>query len=419
MPAPPHEPVATAAPPGARLSTVAVHAADLDAGDEGPRPLEAGSLALGPQGERAHVAPVFLTSNYEYPSSRQADAAAQGSAFLYSRHGNPTVQTFERAAARLEGAEAGLAFASGMAALAACLTARAAGGEILASEGIYGGTTELLADLTARLGTTVRRVPAWQTETVAAALTPHTRILLVETLSNPLLRVVDLPALAALARRSGAALIVDSTFAPPCLVRPLEHGATLVVHSVSKFISGHGDVIGGLVLGSANEIAAMHKVRTLTGGIMDPFAAWLALRGLRTLPLRFERQAENAAHVARVLSALPGVRAVHYPALASHPDHARAAGSLASGGAMVSFEVADAAAARRFYDRIGVIKRAASLGDVASLCTHPASFSHKGLTPEDRKATGIVDGLLRLSIGIEDARDLEHDVRQALADPTP
>ena len=258
-------------------------------------------------------------------------------------------------------------------------------------------------------------MPGWDTEAVRAALGPAVRAILVETISNPLLRVADLPALGALARERGTALIVDSTFATPALVRPLAYGATVVVHSVSKYIGGHGDLLGGAVVGPREVMARLRHHRKLTGGGMDPFTAWLALRGLRTLPLRMERQCATAAHLAEVLVGLPGLRRVHYPGLAAHPDHARVRGLLAAAGAMVSFEVADGAAARRFFDRVHLIARAASLGEVSSLLTHPASFSHKGLTVQERVRFGIADGLLRLSVGIEDAADLEADIRQALA----
>jgi cystathionine beta-lyase/cystathionine gamma-synthase len=383
------------------LATRAVHE-----GREGP--------SLGPHGERAGSPPLHQTSNYVYADAEGADAAARGDAFIYTRHGNPTTDALARAVAALEGAEGGLVFASGMAAVSTALLASSGGGEILASEGLYGGSTELLTTFGARLGLRARFAPAWDTAAVEAAIGPDTKGLLVETMSNPLLRVPDLAALGALARARGLTFIVDSTFTTPCLVRPLELGAHLVVHSVSKYLSGHGDVVGGVVVGAATALAPLRQTRTLLGGTMDPFAAWLALRGLRTLPLRMERQCASAARLAPVLATLPGVRAVHYPGLASHPDRDRAAQVLAAPGAMITLQLADGAAARRFYDRVRVFCRAASLGEVVSLVTHPASFSHRGLTPEQRARSGIDDGLLRLSVGIEDVADLEADLRQAL-----
>lgn len=394
---------------GWRLATRAAHAGTGGAAPGAPAPV------LGPAGESAHNVPVYLTSNFAYPDSASADRAAEGEAYLYSRHGNPTTAAFERAVADLEGGDAGVAFGSGMAAVAAATFALGAGGEVLLSEGLYGGSTQLLRELGPRFGITPRFVKGWDTEAVRAALTPAVRALHVETISNPLLRVADLPALGALARERGVPLIVDSTFATPCLARPLEHGASVVVHSVSKYIGGHGDLIGGIAVGAADVMARLGHHRNLTGGVMDPFTAWLALRGLRTMPLRMERQCTTAARLAQVFAELPRVTRVHYPGLPAHPDHARARAVLAAPGAMVSFEVADGAAARRFYDRVQVIARAASLGEVASLLTHPASFSHKGLTAQERARSGIADGLLRLSVGIEDVADLEADVRQALS----
>jgi cystathionine beta-lyase/cystathionine gamma-synthase len=375
-------------------------------------------VRLGPAGEAPHSVPIYQTSNFVYPDAAAANRAAAGEAFLYARQGNPTNEALERAIADLEGGEAGLIFASGMAAISSVLfacTASGGGGEVVASEGMYGGTTELLRDFGPRHGLTARMVPAWDTGAVQAALSPRTRVLLVETITNPLLRVADLPALAALARSRGLVLIVDSTFATPLLCRPLEHGAHLVIHSVSKYIGGHGDLIGGVAVGSAAMLANVRHHRTLLGGTMDPFCAWLALRGLRTLAVRLERQCATAARLADTLAQLPQVRRVHYPGRPEHPDHDRAARLLAAPGAMVSFELADGAAARRVYDRVRVITRAASLGEVSSLLTHPASFSHKGLPAEERARLGLPDGLLRLSVGLEDAADLADDLRQAIS----
>jgi methionine-gamma-lyase len=373
---------------------------------------------LGPAGESAHNPPLYQTTNFAYPDAAAADAAAAGGGFLYTRQGNPTTQALANAIAALEGAEAGLVFASGMAAIASTVFAlarnRDGDGEVLASDGLYGGSIELLRDLGPRHGVNTRFVPAWDLPAVRAAIGPRTRALLVETLSNPLLRVADIPALGALARERGIALIVDATFTSPCLSQPLGQGATVVVHSVSKYIGGHGDLIGGAAAGSAAIIGHIEPYSRLLGSVMDPFAAWLCLRGLRTLPLRMERHCQNAARLADVLASLPAVRRVHFPGRDDHPDRAIATRTLAAPGAMVSFDLADGAAARRAYDRVRIIGRAASLGEVASLLTHPASFSHKAIPRPQREAMGIGEGLLRLSVGIEDVADLEADLRQAL-----
>jgi cystathionine beta-lyase/cystathionine gamma-synthase len=377
-----------------------------------------GITPLSAAGETAHAVPLFQVTNFSYPDARAANEAAAGRGYLYARHGNPTVAALEAAMANLEGAEAALAFGSGMAALAGALEAFAGDGELLASEGIYGGSTELLSELARRHGATARFVPAWDVSQVAASLRPNTRMLLVETLSNPLLRMVDLPALARLCRARDVALVVDATTTSPLGCQPIAHGATLVVHSLSKYVGGHGDIIGGMVAGDAAAMIRVRRQRTVAGAVLDPFAAWLALRGLRTLAVRYERQCATAAKLARLLLRHPAVRAVHYPALPGHPDRVLARRLLHDANApaaLVSFALKSGAAARRFYDRVRLISRAASFGETVSLLTHPATFSHKGLTAAERGRLGIDDSLLRLSVGLEDAGDLANDIKQALA----
>ncbi|HET6281437.1 MAG TPA: aminotransferase class I/II-fold pyridoxal phosphate-dependent enzyme [Polyangia bacterium] len=385
-----------------KLGTRAVHVARENA-------------ALGAEGESAHTAPLYLTSNFSYPSATSADRAAEGLGYLYSRHGNPTTAALARAVAGLEGAEAGMTFASGMAAISSAVLALGAGGVVLASEGLYGGSIQLLRDIGPQHGLQTRFVPAWDVDAVRRAIGSETRVLLVETMSNPLLRVADVRALGGLAKQHGIALIVDGTFTTPCLSLPLSEGASIVVHSVSKYIGGHGDLVGGVAVGSSEVMARLEPYARLLGGVMDPFSAWLCLRGIRTLPLRMERQCANAARLADVLATLPEVLRIHYPGRADHADHAVARAALSAPGAMISFELADGDAARRCYDRVAVVSRAASLGEVTSLLTHPVSFSHRGVPAAERQRLGIVDGLLRLSVGIEDVEDLEADLRQALA----
>src|SRR5262249_3369958 len=251
---------------------------------------------------------------------------------------NPTTDAFAYAVAQLEGGEKGLVFAAGMGAMYAALMAHVERGDhVVASEGIYGGTTGLVRNLLPRLGVDATLVPGWDTDAVARALRAKTRVVVVETITNPLVRVADLPALGALCRERGITLIVDSTFATPVVSRPLEHGATIVMHSATKYIGGHGDVSAGLCVGSHESIGKLLPLRSMTGGVLDPFAAWLGLRGLRTLALRVERQCENAMRVARGLEGHPKIPKVHYPGLESHPDHARARKLLSSFGAMLSF----------------------------------------------------------------------------------
>jgi methionine-gamma-lyase len=370
-----------------------------------------------PQGVATHAPAIYQTSGFEYPSHVEAEAAARGEIYLYSRDANPTEDRLAHAIAELEGAEDACVFGSGMAAMSAALLALVeSGGHVVSIEGLYGGTTALITTQLPRFGITHTLVSEARPDAIEAAIGPETRVVHIESITNPLLRVADVDAIAAICRRRGVPLMVDATFATPLLQRPLERGATLSVHSATKYIGGHGDLLLGVVSGARDQIAKVRRVRKLQGGNADPFGAWLALRGLRTLALRMERQTSSALAIARALVELPGVERVHHPSLPSHPDHAIAARVLDGGGAMVSFEVAGGLArARRVYDRLQLIARAASLGDVTSLMTHPATFSHVGLLPEQRRRAGITDGLLRLSVGIEDAADLVADLAHALA----
>ncbi len=375
-----------------------------------------GIMPIGTAGETSHVVPLFQVSNFSYPDAAAAEEAAEGRAFLYGRHGSPTVAALEAALANLEGAEAALAFGSGMAALGAVLHALGSDGEVLASAGIYGGSTELIYELARGTSSTARFVPAWDVRAVAASFRPTTRVLLVETFSNPLLRAADLPELAKICQARDVALVVDATISTPLDGWVMRAGANVVVHSLSKYVGGHGDLIGGSCAASAELIAKIRKYRTLGGATLDPFAAWLGLRGLRTLAVRWQRQCETAARLARVLARHPAVREVYYPGLAGHPDRALARKLTGTDApvAVVSFTVKDGKAARKVYDRVRLIARAASFGETNSLLTHPTTFSHRGVPAAERARLGIDDSLLRLSVGLEDARDLEADLKAAL-----
>jgi cystathionine gamma-synthase/methionine-gamma-lyase len=346
---------------------------------------------------------------------------------MYTRYGNPTVSALEAAVAALEGGEAALAYSSGMAAIHGALLGAGAraGTTVVAAYDVYGATYALLTRLLASQGVTTRFVDASDHAAVAAALAAapvsaaHPAALIVETISNPLIKVADLPALAELAHAAGAAFIVDNTFASPYLCQPLARGADYVVHSATKYLGGHGDVLGGVIVTDQARRRELNEINKLVGANLGPQEAWLTLRGIKTLPLRVQRQCENAALVAAWLAAHPLVSQVNYPGLASHPQHALAARMLERGafGAMISFDIREGDRARvfRFMEALRLVLPATTLGDVYSLALYPAHSSHRALEPELRRRIGIGDGLVRLSVGIEDPADIIADLAQALA----
>jgi len=381
-------------------------------------------------GERAPAAdytpvstPIFSSTTYVYESMDDLDAVFAGSkqGYVYSRYATPTVTAFETAVASLEGAEAAQAYSSGMAAIHACLLAAGAraGTSVVAALDLYGATFTLLRGLLASLGVDIRMVDVSNLEEVETALREtHPAVLLVETISNPLLKVADVPALAALAHGQGASLLVDNTFASPYLLNPLKHGADYAIHSATKYLSGHGDVLAGVVAASAENKSRLFELNKLVGSVLGPFEAWLALRGLKTLPLRMRQQCENAQRVAEWLSSHPRVTKVNYPGLPAHPQR-DLAGRLFEGkgsGGVLSFEIKDAdkAAVYRFMESLTLCLPATSLGDIYSLILHPATSSHRSLTAEERTRIGIPDGLVRLSTGIESADDILADLDSAL-----
>jgi len=393
---------------GKAFATRAVHA-----GERAPRP-----------DYTPVVTPIHPTVGFLYDSIDDLDAVFAGSreGYVYPRYGSPTVSAFETAVAELEEGQAAHAFASGMAALHAALLAAGvrAGEGVLAAADLYGATYTLLDRLFSQLGASVRFVDVVDLNAVEAALKrDRPRVVLVETISNPLVKVADLPVLAEMAHRFQAQLLVDNTFASPYLCRPLKFGADCVIHSATKFIAGHGDVLAGVVVTSEENRRALFEVNKLVGAVLSPFEAWLALRGLKTLPLRLRQQCNNAQHIADWLSRQPGIDAVHYPGLPSHAQHQLAA-RLFNGqgyGGVLSFEIAGADQARvfRFMERLQLCLPATTLGDVYSLVMHPASTSHRSLPASEQARLGIRPGLVRLSAGIEDADDIIADLAQALA----
>ncbi len=368
-----------------------------------------GPTVQGPTATPPVAPPIQQAAVYETADLARLQAAFDGAPghFVYSRLANPTVAAFEAAVADLEGAEAACATASGMGAIAATLLAHLRPGDrVVATPGLYGATHRLLTEFLASFGVA--------TETMGhRPLTGPAKIVYTETLSNPLLTVADLPRLAQAARRSGALLVVDNTFATPFHCRPLDHGADIVVHSATKFLGGHSDLVAGVAAGARGLLAPVAATMQLLGAPLGPTDAWLARRGLRTLALRMARQSDNATAVAAFLDGHPAVDRVHYPGLPGHPSHAAAATVLSRGfGAMVSFELASGGddAAWDFFGALEMIRFAASLGDVATTVSHPATTSHRSMPRE----AGIGPELIRLSVGAEDPADIVSDLRVAL-----
>jgi len=385
-----------------RMHTLAIHAG------EAPEP------ATG-----AVATPIHMASTFAFPSAEVAAAvfAGEEEGYIYTRWGNPTVDALERRVAALEGGEAALAAASGMAAIAtAVMTAAQAGDHIVATRAIYAGTYNLLAKELPRYGVHTTFVDATDPQNVAAALREETRIVYLESPGNPTLALNDIAAIARIAHDAGALVFIDNTFATPINQRPLELGADVVLHSATKYLCGHGDAIGGIVVGAADFIAAARTgVLRDVGGVMSPFNAWLILRGVQTLPLRMERHNANALQVARFLEAHPQVAWVSYPGLPSHPQHALAQRQMRGFGGMVCFEVRGGVeAGRRLMNRIRLCTLAVSLGDTRTLICHSASTTHSTVPREARLAAGVTDGLVRLSVGLEDPEDIIADLDQAL-----
>jgi cystathionine beta-lyase/cystathionine gamma-synthase len=367
--------------------------------------------------------PIYSTSTFLYENLADIDAISSGErrGFTYSRHGNPTNAALEEAVALLEGGGFAASTSSGMSAILLALLAAGVeqGSRIAASQELYGVTVKFLLDVTSRWGAQVDFVDVLTEAGRTALWASEPKILLLESLTNPLLRIPDLPSLAAEAHKHGARVIVDNTFATPLLLRPLLHGADFVVHSATKYLSGHGDLTGGILVAREDFADEVRHMSRLIGANLGPFEAWLTLRGLKTLPLRFERQCENALALAKWLSSNPRIEAVFYPGLASHPDHSLVEKLFGNGGAggVLSLKIANAGRDEvfRFVDSLELFLKATSLGDVQSLVLYPAISSHRDLSPKQRQRLGITDNLIRLSAGVEDLEDLNADLAQAFA----
>jgi len=363
--------------------------------------------------------PIFQTSTFRFETSeRYADTISfRRPGYTYTRgYGNPTLEAFERLMAELEGTDGAFSFASGMAAIHTAITSLARSGDrIVSSSELYGGTFSLMTKVLPRYGVEVTFVNPHEPDAVAEVL-PGAALFYVEAIANPNVTVADLPVLADLCRRAGVRSIVDNTFASPYLCNPAEHGFDLVLHSATKYIGGHNDLIGGVVCGSAELVSGLRDTVIETGGTMAPLEAWLCLRGLATLELRMLRHSSNALALAEHLEAHPKVERVHYPGLASHPQHDVAARLLTAGfGGMMAFEVRGGVeAGMRFCDALELAWVAASLGGTQTLVGHAASTTHRQMDPAARRAAGIGDGLVRVSVGIEDVDDLIEDLDRAL-----
>jgi cystathionine beta-lyase/cystathionine gamma-synthase len=379
-------------PDTARFATVCIHA-----GQE-PDP-STGAI----------ITPIYQTSTYVQ------DALGQHKGFEYARTQNPTRGALERNIAAIERGREGFAFASGMAAIDAITTLLESGDHVVVTDNTYGGTFRLFEKVLRRYGLDFSYVDTSRLELVEAAITPKTRMMFVETPTNPVMRLTDIAAVAAIARRHGVALVVDNTFASPSIQRPLELGADLVVHSTTKYLNGHSDSVGGIVIAVRDEhIEWLRFVQNAAGAILSPFDSWIVLRGTKTLAVRMAQHNINGMALAEYLAGHPGVARVHYPGLPDHPQHELARRQMRGFGGMLTFDAGSFEKARRVCNRVKLMALAESLGGVETLISHPASMTHASVPAERRAEIGLSDSLVRISAGIEDAQDLIDDLRQAL-----
>jgi len=370
-------------------------------------------------GEMAEA--IFLTQGFVYPTAEAAEArfvAAGADEFIYARYGNPTTRMFEERIAALEGTEDAFATASGMAAVSGALMAcLRAGDHVVSARALFGSCLYVLEEVLQRFGVRVSFVDGADLAQWRRAVTPGTKAVFFESMSNPTLELVDIRAVSAIAHAAGALVICDNVFATPIFSRAVEQGADVVVYSTTKHIDGQGRALGGVVCGTTGFIRkVLEPYMKHTGGSMSPFTAWMHLNGMATLDLRCRAMADTALTVARALAAHPAVTRVIYPGLESHPQHALAMAQMGSGGTLVAFEVGGGkAAAFRVLNALAIAKISNNLGDAKTIATHPATTTHQRLPQDQKDALGITPGLIRLSLGLEDAGDLIADLAQALA----
>jgi cystathionine gamma-lyase/cystathionine beta-lyase/cystathionine gamma-lyase/homocysteine desulfhydrase len=357
----------------------------------------------------AIVTPIYQTSTYVQ------EELGRHKGFEYGRTQNPTRLALERNLAAIEGGKAAFAFASGMAAIGAIATMLQAGDHVIVTDNVYGGTFRLFERVFTRYRLTFSYLDTSRLDVVERAVTDSTRMLFVETPSNPILTLTDLRAAADLAHRHDLRLVVDNTFASPYLQRPIELGADIVTHSTTKYLNGHSDSVGGIAIPTRDEdIEWLKFVQNAEGAILSPFDSWLVLRGTKTLPLRMQRHNTNGMALAEFLASHRKVRHVYYPGLPSHPQHELAKRQMRGFGGMVSFELGSLEAARGVLNSVRLLSLAESLGGVETLISHPATMTHASVPAERRAALGITDGLVRVSVGLEDIEDLKEDLAQAL-----
>ncbi|HZX94384.1 MAG TPA: aminotransferase class I/II-fold pyridoxal phosphate-dependent enzyme [Myxococcales bacterium] len=373
--------------------------------------------AGAPEGANAPVTtPIVQSTTFRFESAEavQRYQRGEGGLYMYSRDENPTVRAAEEAVARLEGADSCVLFGSGMGAMTAALITLVSGGdEVVAATALYGGTYKLLRDVLSRFG--VRTRMAEPEALVDACARPGARACVFESPTNPTLRVLDVAAVARACKASGAVSLIDSTFAPASIQRPLEMGVDLVMHSATKFLNGHSDHLCGAIAGRRELVEQVRQVSHKLGAALDPQVAYDLLRGLKTFPVRMERHCRSALAIARWLEAQPAVKRVWYPGLPSHPDHRLAAKQMNGFGGMVTFSVGTKEKAFRFWDRLKLVVRAASLGGPETLTSLPILFSHTGYSAEELRKAGVDEGMVRMSVGLEDPDDLIADLGQALA----
>ena len=365
------------------------------------------------------VLPIYTTSTFAFKDADQGAARFAGTeeGYIYTRLGNPTVKALEKNVADLENGEAARACASGMAAITtAVLTAVKKNDHVVSTDCVYGGTIKLFLDILSKFGVDFTLVDTSNTENIKSALRENTRLIYLETPTNPTLKLTDIREVAKIAEERNVVTMVDNTFMSPYFQRPIELGADVSLHSLTKYLGGHSDLVGGIIVGSAAFIKSVDPVLKNTGPTLGPFEAWLTLRGIKTLPLRMQKHNENALKIAEFLESHPKIERVYYPGLKSHPQHELAKRQMSGFGGVICFEVKGGLeTGKRLMNSVKLCTLAVSLGAVETLIEHPASMTHAIVPKDERKKAGITDNLVRLSVGIEDGEDVAQDLEEALA----